>query len=82
MTKSSSLRYSILIVILLFAHLSELEATSYRGLKNLDSRQILHKLGYDLSELKHVNRRSMTGTDQQAPGGPDPQHHKKSPNMA
>ncbi|GJV99813.1 CLAVATA3/ESR (CLE)-related protein 5-like protein [Tanacetum coccineum] len=81
MTKSSSLRYSILIAILLVAHLSESEATSYRGLKSLDSRQLLHKLGYDLSKLKHENGRSMIGTDQQAPGGPDSQHHKKNPNM-
>lgn len=49
---------------------------------NLDRRQILHELGYDLSKLKHDNRRAMTGTDQLAPGGPDPQPHKKNPNMA
>ncbi|KAL8192174.1 hypothetical protein R6Q57_028036 [Mikania cordata] len=78
MTKSISLHYSVLLILILFAHLSNSEAKS---LRSLDSTQILHKLGYDISKLKHDNRRSLTGTNQVAPGGPDPQHHKRSPNM-
>lgn len=82
MSKSTSLHFSILIILLLFAHLSKTEATSYRSLKSLESRQILRKLGYNLSKMKYDNRRSMTGKDQVAPGGPDPQHHKDDPNMS
>ncbi|KAI3741671.1 hypothetical protein L1987_59345 [Smallanthus sonchifolius] len=81
MTKSTSLHFSIVFILLVFAHLSKSEATSFRVVKSLDSRQIFSKLGYDLSKMKHENRRSLAGTDQIAPGGPDPQHHKKSPNM-
>ncbi|KAI3800829.1 hypothetical protein L1987_28926 [Smallanthus sonchifolius] len=82
MTKSTSLHFSMLLILLVFAHLSKSEATSFRGVNSFDSRQIFSKLGYDLSKMKHDNRRILTGTDQIAPGGPDPQHHKKSPNMS
>ncbi|KAL8236124.1 hypothetical protein R6Q59_017205 [Mikania micrantha] len=78
MTKSISLHCSILLILILFAHLSNSEAKSFRS---LDSTQILRKLGYDISKFKHDNRRLLTGTNQIAPGGPDPQHHKRSPNM-
>ncbi|KAK1420411.1 hypothetical protein QVD17_21983 [Tagetes erecta] len=83
MTKSSSIHFSILAILLLVAHLSISEATSIRGVNSFDSKQFFSKLGYDLSNLQFDNnRRTLTGTDQIAPGGPDPQHHKKSPNLS
>ncbi|KAK9075632.1 hypothetical protein SSX86_003958 [Deinandra increscens subsp. villosa] len=88
MIKSTTyLHLSILVITLLvFAHLSKSEATSsFHGVESLDGRRLFRKLGYDLSKMEQYDnyRRSvLTGTDQITPGGPDSQHHKKSPSMS
>jgi hypothetical protein len=46
--------------------------------KNIDSQQLLQELGFDLSKLANLQRRSLEvpSGDQVVPGGPDHQHHK------
>ncbi|XP_038683135.1 CLAVATA3/ESR (CLE)-related protein 5-like [Tripterygium wilfordii] len=43
----------------------------------LDSHQLLHDLGFDLSKLRNYQRLSQQGVDSDriSPGGPDPHHH-------
>lgn len=82
MAISSSIRFSLLLILLLlFANASSLRATRYGSVeahvkKMIDSKRILRELGFDLSKMKHYNRRAMdVDKDRVAPGGPDRQHH-------
>ncbi|GLT53594.1 hypothetical protein SLA2020_268540 [Shorea laevis] len=45
--------------------------------KNIDSEELFHDLGFDLSILANFQRRSLAESyaDQVVPGGPDGQHH-------
>ena len=79
MAKSTTIRVSTLILLILFGQVIAAIATSYRSLEimqnRLDSRRILRELGFDSSKMKDGKRRTMTNTDRVAPEGPDPQHH-------
>lgn len=69
----------LILLLLLFAHVSSSTATSYRGLtimqKKIDSGQILRELSFEFSKMKGDNRREMAGIHREVPEGPDPQHH-------
>ncbi|GLT53586.1 hypothetical protein SLA2020_268480 [Shorea laevis] len=45
--------------------------------KNIDSEELFHDLGFDLSKLANFQRRSLAESyvDKVVPGGPDGQHH-------
>ena len=78
----SLIRFSLLLILLLlFVNVSSSRATRYGSVeapvkKRIDSRRLLRELGFDLSKMKHYNRRAMdVDKDRVAPGGPDRQHN-------
>ncbi|KAI8016264.1 CLAVATA3/ESR (CLE)-related protein 6 [Camellia lanceoleosa] len=84
MANSTTIKVSTLLLFILLAHVVSSRATSYRGFeimrKRIDSKRILHKLGYDYSnKMKDSNRRAMVDTKRVAPEGPDHQHHQSPP---
>lgn len=51
----------------------------------LRARLMLQKFGFDEPKLEFYRRRAMLSgarTMRNAPGGPDPQHHSKSPGLS
>lgn len=71
--------------LLLFAILTFLLVTGMEGRivrvdwksKDGESDELLHRLGYNVSELNRIGRElsARNEVDRFSPGGPDPQHH-------
>jgi hypothetical protein len=77
---STVARVCILLTIISTLFMSFSQARIVHGekvmQKNIDSKQLLQELGFDLSKLENFQRRSLGDPyDQVVPGGPDHQHH-------
>ncbi|KAF8391267.1 hypothetical protein HHK36_023569 [Tetracentron sinense] len=85
MANSTAPRVSILFIVIFLALAMSSEARIYRGFptaqKSIDSRLLFRILGFDVSEVKIHERRSMLDANfpRVSPAGPDPQHNTHPP---
>ncbi|XWS28059.1 hypothetical protein CRYUN_Cryun25bG0033400 [Craigia yunnanensis] len=80
MATASNTRLMLLfMIIILMLVMRNSEARSSHGIptmaKEIDSRTILEKLGYDVSKIAYYRRILGGYPERISPGGPDPQHH-------
>lgn len=84
MANATTARVSVLSFLIIFSLLymgtqaRSLNDHCHRGApRKIDSKRLLHELGFDLSKLENSATRLLT--DRVTPGGPDSQHHKLEP---
>lgn len=90
MANSTSNKIILLLIFILFFFFTFFIACEARDLhgnesmqknkKVIQSKLLLHELGFDESKLEEYRRRFLhVGSDRVAPGGPDSHHHSLPP---
>ncbi|XWS52150.1 hypothetical protein CRYUN_Cryun11dG0042600 [Craigia yunnanensis] len=78
-TASNTRLLLLFMIIVLILVMRNSEVRSSHGIptmaKNIDSRTILEKLGYDASKIAYYRRILGVDPERISAGGPDPQHH-------
>ncbi|KAL0301222.1 UNVERIFIED_CONTAM: hypothetical protein Sradi_6399000 [Sesamum radiatum] len=78
------------MIVIALLYVVSLDARSHSRIisvqESADSpRLMLRRLGFDEPKLEYYRRRAITldaETTRVAPGGPDPQHHSKTPTLS